>query len=909
MDIANEQIINFIWDMVFVLIAGITICYLINRKNQRKEIIKTGILLLVTLIINIVLGVVTKINLGILLLGYEVVCWITIIDAIIANKKNILIKLDKNEKILMMVSIFIGVLAVIILLKSNVFYVSPMKDNRYIGNYYFNADTHRSIVQISSAKEVTHKIHPLYRFIALPIMLQLIIINELLRGHVYFYSLEIISAYVICFMQIICNAISAIIMYRILKEEKLKEPISILGTLIFIFSLSMIWTSILPETYAITTIALLMFMYLYQKKNPFCVAFAVLAIGSNIMAIVPIGLILLAEIIKNRKKLKKFFPIMLIVTIVAGIIIIPYLSKYVTEWMYTSKSVSETLTDSINYFLIPLLYGPNFIKNGSLFVQINTFEPIVVSLLGIFIIFAIIGYISNCKKVIPNVCLIYLIVAYGLHVVFGYGFVNGILYSPLYCWPFVLLISYGINYIYEKINKKEIFIIILVPLILSVLIYNLTWVIKMGDHLQREKFNIITYKNQGVYKYLKNGDYFETFFYNNGALYRCSDGKEIVKSIDQFMGEEDYMVGLLKDSNWFKIYFEDGKLKLNISNKIQTIEKDNFYIFGMGLRKKFLLTKENDEEYKLIEYDTRKDILTNLTIEKIDYKNYTIFFNNNIKIYENEYGIYIETEGQIETLDDSTYINIPNFTGYEHEEQLKILFNEVMINITEDGPKPNFIAYDGVWYRDACIVAKVLQETNNLEQIYTWINSIDKIYDEQNGIKEADNLGQVLYLISLAENKNQTLIEEVLKEAETLRTEEGYLDGFTDGNKHPVYQTKWLIYGMKELGLDSSYYKVPDITDSYAELLWFDRTGSRHKTRNNDRWQYLYFANLHYNKDKINYRNTMYPISNEILPNKANFENMNLLNENFAKVHIVTPHAWSASEMFLYLLDLDRGNI
>ncbi len=909
MNIANEQIINFIWDMVFVLMADITICYLINRKNQRKEIIKTSILLLATLIMNIILGVTTKVNLSILLLGYEVICWIIIIDAIIANKKNISITLNKNEKLLMIISIFIGILAIIILFKSNVFYISPMKDNIYIGNYYFNADTHRSIVQISSAKDVTHKIHPLYRFIVLPIMLPLIIMNELLKGHVYFYYLEIISAYVICFMQIICNALSAIIMYKILKKEKLKEPISILGTITFALSLSMIWASILPETYAITTITLLMFMYLYQRKNLFCVACAILAIGSNIMAIVPIGLILLVEIIKNRKKLKKFFYIMLIVAIVVGIITIPYLSKYITEWMYTSKSASETFTDSINYFLIPLLYGPNFIRNGSLFVQINIFEPIVAGLLGIFMIFAIIGYITNCKKIIPNVCLIYLIVAYGLHVIFGYGFVNGILYSPLYCWPFVLLISYGINYIYEKINKKKIFIIMLVSLILSVLIYNFKWVIKMGDYLHQEEFNISTQKNGGIYKYLKNGDYFETLFYYNEALYRCSDGKEIVKHIDQLMVEEDYVVGLLKDSNWFKIYFEDNELKLNISNRIETIEKDNFYIFGMGLRKKFILTKENDTKYKLIEYDTKKDILTNLTIEKIDYKNYTIFFNNNIKIYENEYGIYIETEGQIETLDDSIYINIPNFAGYEHEEQLKILFNEVMVNITEDGPKPNFIAYDGVWYRDACIVAKVLQETNNLEQIYTWINSIDKIYDEQNGVKEADNLGQVLYLISLTKNKNQLIIEKVLQEAENLRTEDGYIDGFTDGNKHPVYQTKWLIYGMEELGIDSFYYKVPDIIDSYAELLWFYKEENTHKIKNNDRWQYLEFANLHYNKSKINYRNTMYPISNEILPSKANFENMNLLNKNFSKAHIVTPHAWSASEMFLYLLDLDRGNV
>lgn len=909
MSITNEQIINLIWDMVFLLIASSTICGLMYGKKNIKEIIKTSMLLLAILIINIILGGITKISLGILLLIYEVICWIFIIDATVANKRNIKIKLNKIEKILIAISMFIGILAVIILFKSNVYYISPMKDNTYIGNYYFNADTHRSIVQMSSAKELTHKIHPLYRFIALPIMLPLIIINGLLKGHVYVYHIEIISAYTICFMQIICNAISAIIMYRMLKTEKLKEHTCIIGTLIFIFSLSTMWTNILPETYAITTVALLSFMYLYQRKSPFCIAFAILAVGANIMTIVPVGLIILAQIIKNIKSLKKYFPIMLIVIALASIIIIPYLSEYVTEWMYTSKNASETFTDSINYFLVPLLYGPNFIKNGSLFVQINTFEIIWVSLLGIFLILAIIGYITNFKKIIPNICMGYLMVAYTLHVIFGYGFANGILYCPLYCWSLVILISYGINYIYERINKKKIFIIILVPLILSVLIHNFSWLLKLGSYLQEEKFNISTYQNKGIYKYLKNGEYFETFFYCNEALYRCSDGKKIVKNIDQIMIEEDCIVGLLKNSNWFKLYFEDNELKLDISNKIQTVEKGNFYIFGMGLRKKFILTREYDSKYKLIEYDTGKVILTNLIIEKIDYENYIAYFNNDIKIYENEYGIYVQKGEQTKVLDDSTYINIPAFDDYEHKEQLKILFSEIMVNITKDGPKPNFIAYDGVWYRDAAIVAKVLQETNNLEQIHTWINSINKIYDEQNGVKEADNLGQVLYLISLTENRNQELIKEILQEAEKLKTEDGYIEGITDGNKHPVYQTKWLIYGMKELGLDSSKYKIPNITDSYTKLLWFDRLDDAPEIKNNDRWQYLYYANLHYNREKINYKNTMYPISNEILPSKANFANMDVINENFSKARIVTPHAWSASEMFLYLLELDRGNI
>lgn len=909
MFLANEQIINFIWDMIFTLVASGSIIGFLMYKNKRiKEIIKTNVLLLFILIINIIIGIITKINLGILLLGYEIICWILIIDSIIIvlNKKKIKIDFNKTEKILMTISILIGLVSIIILINGNILYISPMKNNTYIGNYYFNADTHRSIVQISSANEVTHKIHPLYRFIVLPIMLPLIIINELLIST---YYLEIFSAYFICLIQIICNAISALLMYKILKKENLKQSICTVGTLIFICSLSIIWTSILPETYAITTVTMLIFIYLYQKKNIFCVPFAILTIGSNIMAMVPIGLIILTEIIKNIKAYKKYIPIILIIAIISTIIIMPYLYEYISEWMYQSKTLSETFTNSINYFLIPLLYGPSFIKNGSLFVQINIMEKTVALLWVVFCVLSVIGYISNHKKIIPNICLGYLAVAYILHVILGYGFANGILYSPLYCWPFIILISNGIDYIYNKITCKKTFIIILITIILSLPIYNFRWLFKIQSYLKDEKFNTSNSQNYSLYKYLQNDEYFETFFYNNEAIYRCSDGKKIIDNIDQYMMEGDYIVGLLKDSNWFKIYFENNELKVNISNQIKTIDKDYFYIFGMGLRKKYILTKLNNSEYKLMEYNSKEEVLSNIIIENIDYENYTVYCDNNIIIYENEYGIYINKNGQTQVLDDSVYINIPKFTDYEHKEQLKILFNEVMVNITEDGPKPNFMAYDGVWYRDATIIAKVLEETNNLEQITTWINNINKIYDEQNGVKEADNLGQVLYLISLTENRNQEIIQKILQEAEKLRTEEGYIEGITDGNKHPVYQTKWLIYGMEKLGIKNVDYKVPDIIDNYAELLWFDRTDDTSKIKYNDRWQYLYYANMHYNKKIINYKNTLYPISNEIYPSKANIENMSVINDYFVEAKIVTPHAWSAAEMFLYLLDLDRGNL
>lgn len=53
----KEQIINFLWDMMFVLVASITACALINGKNNKKDTIKLFMLLFAGLLINLTVGI------------------------------------------------------------------------------------------------------------------------------------------------------------------------------------------------------------------------------------------------------------------------------------------------------------------------------------------------------------------------------------------------------------------------------------------------------------------------------------------------------------------------------------------------------------------------------------------------------------------------------------------------------------------------------------------------------------------------------------------------------------------------------------------------------------------------------------------------------------------------------------
>ena len=583
----------------------------------------------------------------------------------------------------------------------------------------------------------------------------------------------------------------------------------------------------------------------------------------------------------------------------------------------------QRLSESINKFIIPILMGPNFIKNGIFFVETKEYNILTVIVFAILTILAFVGYIKNYKKFIANLCAIQLLSGVALHIILGFGLNTGIIYASLYVWAFLILISLGMDWLFRKNSKT---IIIAVVLIILIVCQNVMWIYKMSENIKNIEFeepqNIEPQRNF----FLKYSDGTSEQIVKVGYnLLLVSTGEKILKDLDGepiYYEKENYITGNIEEKGaWYKIYIEDDKLKINICENIKEINTKSFYIFGMGTRGKFIL-KNNEEKnkYQLINYSNKNVEIDNLEIKNIDYENYIVTAKNNegqdIKIYENNKGIYYERNNEIRTLDETTMINIPDFDGYKHRKQLKTLFNEVMINISNNGEgiTPNFMTYPKTWYRDAAIGAMVLNKTNNINQIENWIKSINTIYDHQNGEDEPDNLGELLYLISLCDIKNEKLINDIINEAKRITSKEGYLEGKTDGSKHPVYQTAWLIFGLKNLGLDYSEWKIPDVKDTYQSLIWFDEINKPIKEQkipdNFYKYQYLEYASYHYYKNKGDFlQNKKYPISFEFNGSKANFHNIKILGDNFKNNYITTPHLWSASEMFLYYLDLDEGKL
>ncbi len=160
-----------------------------------------------------------------------------------------------------------------------------------------------------------------------------------------------------------------------------------------------------------------------------------------------------------------------------------------------------------------------------------------------------------------------------------------------------------------------------------------------------------------------------------------------------------------------------------------------------------------------------------------------------VKIFENEKGVYVLENGKKTTISESK-LKLPRFETHSFAPVLRVLHHEVLININQGLPLPNFLVYEKPWFRDAAIMGMVLKETNNLHLIKEWINSIRDPFDRNNhGISEADNPGEVLFLISLVANKEHPAVKLVLDSVKQFQ-KDNYIEGKTDYNTHPVFQTK-----------------------------------------------------------------------------------------------------------------------
>lgn len=333
-----------------------------------------------------------------------------------------------------------------------------------------------------------------------------------------------------------------------------------------------------------------------------------------------------------------------------------------------------------------------------------------------------------------------------------------------------------------------------------------------------------------------------------------------------------------------------------------------YFLFGMGNRRKLLykggalydaLTGEILRSWNPIE----EQILPHEFKVKWQTRE-----GRQYSLEEDDQGVTLKVEGT-QTILTGGPIHLPDFQGSGHGPAMKILLHEILINVVEGKPLTNLLVQSNPTYRDAAIICEVLRQTGNIGLVKDWILSLSDPYDYATGQKDADNLGQALFLLSLVTDKEHPLVAKIVHAAGILRKFD-YIEGRTEGGEHPVYQTKWLKFGLKKLGLEDTF-KFPLAFDSFSSVFWMDfrdipNNGPPFTEAVKESAPHLAWAEAHFHgwdpPGPLPAKG--YPLSWEVVgSDQPHPLGMALIGPELVEKRIVTPHARHAAEMLLYLLD------
>jgi hypothetical protein len=336
-----------------------------------------------------------------------------------------------------------------------------------------------------------------------------------------------------------------------------------------------------------------------------------------------------------------------------------------------------------------------------------------------------------------------------------------------------------------------------------------------------------------------------------------------------------------------------------------------FFLFGMGPRMKLLyksgVLADAVTGKAICHWPVQSEIIVPPEYAVV----LTTTNGQRISLTEDEQCVWVEENGRREAvLGTQRPVRLPRFEDRRYPQVLRVLHQELLVNVIEGKPVPNYFVYPKPWYRDGAMMAMCFKETGNLDVIKDWVWGMSEPYDRNNaGETEADNLGQALYLISLFADRNHPLVPKILKELprfEVQGPDGKYLKGRSDFAEHPAYQTKWAKFGLAALKLPDAYV-VPKVQDSYSALLWWaykDTYLFSQDAADRGSYPYLGWACDHFHGAKSSPLSACdYPLTWEQRASQANYEGMRVISEQYTQQRLAAPHTWHAAEVFLYLLE------
>ena len=336
----------------------------------------------------------------------------------------------------------------------------------------------------------------------------------------------------------------------------------------------------------------------------------------------------------------------------------------------------------------------------------------------------------------------------------------------------------------------------------------------------------------------------------------------------------------------------------------------HFFLFGMGNRRKLIYQAGKITDAQTGEVLHRWPVKTEVVVPSEYLVHLITTDGQTIQLREDEQAVWLLQPGTGIKPTALTVgpISLPAFGRHPFGPVLRVLHHEILINVIAGKPVPNFLVYARPWYRDATLMAMVLKQTGNLALIRDWILALRDPFDRNNhGISEADNPGQVLYLLSLVADKRHPAVAIALDSVRQFITGD-HIAGKTDYAQHPVFQTKWLKYGLQSLGLPDPY-RIPAVYDSYSSLFWWafreqHVPGKQFDRDLNTNYPYLLWAEDHFfGQHQGMTGNLDYPLSWEQRASDARYVGMAVVNPDLVSQKLSYPHTWHTAEMFLFLTD------
>ena len=825
-------------------------------------------------------------------------------------------------------------------------------------NLLFQADTGRVIQDMTNifANHYRLKVHPLFVILTEPIFF-------LIKG----FTLNKMIALVL--MSSVASAFTVVFIYKILSLYSEDTKFKLIITLCYLFSFSnIIYTSSI-EIYNFAALFLVILWYYVLKAvkdNNFTfyafyiiIILGILAFGFTITNFFIFLIILFVLFIFKKVKLRNLIFICSL-TMVLSITIVyfqniiwhntPIFFNFQEEASYTSQNfsfnnIANVLNGDYSNSIISnriTLQENNRVINFNFSSYLNIFLMIIFYTLLFLLVYRNLRY----NKFANFGLLISLLYNSVLHSV--YGNENTFLYSMHFLYLIILLFGINLGNEKNKTWKKYIFVFLTILLLYEIVINNYRFfslinIVKnvVINNLLVQKIGFLAtailevfvvlalaflcyyiIKVYKMFKSIKQRDkktllailiiilvlMMQCIFINLHYISDDNDScnqSEIEYDFSAF--ENVYPEEIQKLKNYIQEY--DSFLYNYRHETIDYLKNSNYFFFGMGNRKK-LLFKEN---YLLNVDDATTIYSFNVESSLIIPNIYTVLIKTIdgqfIKIVEDKNGVHIISNKDKIIEGTDSYLDLYDFKNQKYANIKKVLYNEILFNIKDGKIYPNILVYDEPWYRDAAIASMVLKETNNTNLITNWVLNIDEIYDKQNnGIKECDNLGELLYIISTQNKQNNKLISKIEKEAQQLiqnNTSQNYLKGKTDFLELPLYQSLWYKMGLESLG-KQYIYDLPEQPDYYSITAWWSKDTPKNNIslNYNANYPYLLYAAYHTSRNNtIPLNKNIYPLSWEKSASEANYNKMSILGNYYQEQHISPLHTWSAAELLLLLLD------